>query len=39
MEQYLITQDFVRIQHPNTKDPTFVNKKFSHLAPYIYQIG
>jgi FkbM family methyltransferase len=39
MEKYLITQDFIRIQHPNTKDPTFVNKKFSHLNPYIYQIG
>jgi FkbM family methyltransferase len=38
MENYLITQDFVKIQHPNTRDPTFVNKKFSHLTPYIYQV-
>jgi hypothetical protein len=38
IEQYLITQNFIRIQHPNTKNPTFVNKKFSYLRPYIYQI-
>jgi len=38
MENYLTTQDFVKIQHPNTRDPTFVNKKFSHLTPYIYQV-
>lgn len=39
MEEYLITQNFVKIQHPNTKDPTFINKKFYDLTPYIYQIG
>lgn len=38
MEKYLITQDFIKVQHPNTKDPTFLNKKFSHLKPYIYQV-
>jgi FkbM family methyltransferase len=38
MEQYLITQDFIKILHPNTRDPTFLNKKFSHLKPYIYQV-
>lgn len=38
MEQYLITQDFIKIQHPNTRDPTFINRKFAHLSPYIYQV-
>jgi FkbM family methyltransferase len=39
MEQYLLTQNFVRIEHPNTDDPTFMNRKFSHLYNkiYIYQ--
>jgi FkbM family methyltransferase len=38
MEKYLIAQDFIKIKHHNTRDPTFVNKKFSHLTPYIYQV-
>lgn len=39
MEEYLLTQNFVRINHPNTQDPTFLNKKFLHLKYniYIYQ--
>lgn len=39
MESYLITKNFIRINHPNTEDPTFINKKFMHLYDkiYIYQ--
>jgi FkbM family methyltransferase len=41
MEQYLLTQNFIKVEHPNTQDPTFMNKKFSHLYNeiYIYQGG
>jgi len=39
MEQYLKTQNFIKINHSNTDDPTFVNTKFMHLYNniYIYQ--
>ena len=39
MEKYLLTQNFIKINHPNTEDPTFINKKFLHLSDniYIYQ--
>jgi|688.fasta_scaffold117125_2 FkbM family methyltransferase len=39
MENYLISKNFIRINHPNTDDPTFINKKFMHLhdSIYIYQ--
>lgn len=39
MENYLITKNFIKINHPNTEDPTFINKKFMHLYDniYIYQ--
>lgn len=33
---YLISQNFIRINHPNTSDPTFINKKFQHLQDTIY---
>jgi FkbM family methyltransferase len=36
MYEYLQTQGFVRIYHPNTQDPTFLNKKFLHLRENIY---
>lgn len=40
---YMESQNFVRINHPNTSDPTFVNEKFSHKGIhetiYIEQIG
>ena len=36
MEKYLITQNFIRINHPNTEDPTFINKKFKDLYNQIY---
>jgi FkbM family methyltransferase len=41
METYLLTQNFIKINHPNTVDPTFVNKKFIELYNkiYIYQGG
>ena len=38
---YMESQNFVRINHPNTSDPTFVNKRFSekgiHETIYIEQ--
>lgn len=39
IEEYLLSCNFVRIHHPNTLDPTFINKKFMHLKDsiYIYQ--
>jgi FkbM family methyltransferase len=36
MTNYLISQNFIRINHPNTNDPTFVNKKFLEIAKNIY---
>jgi len=33
---YMISQDFVHIQHPNTSDPTFVNKKYIDISRTIY---
>ena len=33
---YMISQDFVHIQHSNTKDPTFVNKKYIEISKSIY---
>ena len=39
MTNYLLSQNFEKINHPNTDDPTFINKKFKHLYDkiYIYQ--
>jgi FkbM family methyltransferase len=36
MEEYLKTQNFIKINHPNTQDPTFFNVKFITLYNYIY---
>jgi hypothetical protein len=36
MNDYLRSQGFVRIVHPNTSDPTFLNIKYSHLYDKIY---
>ena len=33
---YMLSQDFVKINHPNTNDPTYVNKKFMDLSKSIY---
>lgn len=40
MEEYLTSQNFTRIYHPRTRDPTFINNKFVHLKDniYLYQI-
>jgi hypothetical protein len=39
--KYLESQNFIRITHENTHDPTFINKKFLHLKDkiFIYQNG
>ena len=36
MMDYLEKQDFIYIKHPNTIDPTFINKKYIHLANDIF---
>jgi hypothetical protein len=36
MTNYLESQGFMRIHHPNTRDPTFLNTKFAHLKDSIY---
>ncbi len=33
---YMQNQGFIHIKHPNTNDPTFINKKFQHLQSKIY---
>jgi len=33
---YLNTQNFIRVYNKNTSDPTFLNKKFFHLADKIF---
>lgn len=33
---YMLSQDFIKINHPNTNDPTYVNKKFMDLSNSIY---
>lgn len=38
MRNYLESQNFIQIQHPNCQDPTFINKKFMHLKDEIYVI-
>lgn len=41
MRSYMASQGFVEVQHNNTSDPTFINKRFMHLMNdiYIYQSG
>jgi len=36
MNNYLQSQGFIHINHPNTADPTFINKNFIHLKDSIY---
>jgi FkbM family methyltransferase len=36
MIEYLKTQGFEKINHPNTCDPTFLNNKYKHLCDKIY---
>jgi FkbM family methyltransferase len=33
---YMETQNFIHIHHPNTADPTFVNKKYIEISKSIY---
>jgi FkbM family methyltransferase len=41
MSAYMESQGFERIHHPNTHDPTYINRKFMHLKEhiFIYQRG
>jgi len=36
MINYLEKYDFIRVKHPNTSDPTFLNKKFMHMKDDIF---
>jgi len=33
---YMLSQNFIQINHPNTQDPTFVNRKFLEISKNIY---
>ena len=33
---YMLSQNFIKYDHPRTKDPTFLNLKFIHLRDSIY---
>jgi len=33
---YMLSQNFIKINHPNTQDPTFVNRKFIEISKNIY---
>jgi FkbM family methyltransferase len=33
---YMLSQNFSKINHPNTKDPTFINNNYIHLINSIY---
>lgn len=39
IDNYLLSQNFQKINHPNTQDPTYINNKFIHLKDeiFIYQ--
>jgi len=41
IDEYMKNQNFIRIHHPNTKDPTYLNIKFIHLRDkiWIHQCG
>ena len=41
IDKYLRSQNFIRIKHPNTIDPTYINTKFINIAKdiFIKQIG
>jgi FkbM family methyltransferase len=40
-DKYLLSQNFIRVSHPNTDDPTYINNDFLHLKDtiFIYQKG
>jgi FkbM family methyltransferase len=41
MDEYMKSQNFIRIEHINTRDPTYLNEKFMHLKDkiWIHQCG
>jgi len=36
IEEYLLSQNFIRVFNKRTSDPTYINKKFQHLENEIY---
>ena len=36
INKYMLSQNFIKINHPNTRDPTYLNKKFINLKDSIY---
>ena len=36
MEIFMLENGFVKINHPNVNDPTFINQKFFHLKDEIF---
>ena len=36
IQTYMESQNFVRVQHPYTRDPTFLNKKYEHIKRNIF---
>ena len=36
LTKYMQSKNFIQVNHPNTSDPTFVNKKFLDIARNIY---
>ena len=41
IDKFMVSQGFIRIKHPNTVDPTYINSKFLHLKDkvWIHQCG
>ena len=36
IKNYILSQNFIQINHPNTTDPTFVNSKYIEISKNIY---
>ena len=36
LDEYMISQDFIRIYHENTRDPTYLNTNFLHLKDKVW---
>ena len=36
INKYMLSQNFIKINHSNTVDPTYLNKKFINLKDTIY---
>jgi len=36
IDSYMVSIGFVKVNHPNVLDPTYLNKKFQHIADSIY---